>query len=111
MKKIKSTSIEKVGVAHNPDIKKQIMITAGEFGNIMSFGRAVFGPQQSTSAHVHPDMTEVFFILSGKGFFHTNKESIEVVKDDYISILAGEIHWQSNPFEEPLELLYFGIKV
>lgn len=111
MKKIKSTSIEEVGVSHNPDIKKRMMITAGEFGNIMSFGRAVFAPHQSTSAHAHPDMTEVFFILSGKGVFHTNEGSIEVSKDDYISIPAGETHWQSNPYQESLELLYFGIKV
>ena len=41
MKKIKSTSIKEVGVTHNPDIKKRMMITAGEFGNIMSYGRAV----------------------------------------------------------------------
>ena len=111
MKKIKSTSIEEVGVTHNSDIKKRIMITAGEFGNIMSFGRAVFVPSQSTSAHVHPDMTEVFFILSGRGVFHTKTENIEVEKDDYISIPAGQIHWQSNPFEQPLELLYFGVKI
>ena len=111
MKKIKSTSIEEVGVTHNSDIKKRMMITAGEFENIMSFGRAVFAPSQSTSAHVHPDMTEVFFILSGKGEFHTKTEKIEVEKDDCISIPAGEIHWQSNPFEKPLELLYFGVKI
>ena len=55
-------------------------------------------------------MIEVFFILSAKGVFHNKTENIEVEKDDYISILAGETHWQSNPFEEPLELLYFEIK-
>lgn len=76
MKKIQSTSIEEIGVTHNPDIKKRMMITAGEFGNIMSFGRAVFAPSQSTSAHVHPNRTEVFFILSGKGVFHTKTENI-----------------------------------
>ena len=111
MKKIKSTSIEEVGVTHNPDIKKRLMIKAGEFSTIMSFGRAVFAPNQSTSAHLHSDMIEVFFILSGKGMFHTKTKKIKVEKDDYISIPAGETHWQSNPFKEPLELLYFGIKI
>ncbi len=41
MKKIKSTSILEVGVIHNLDIKKRMIITAGQFGNIMSFGIAV----------------------------------------------------------------------
>ena len=111
MKKIKSTSMKEVGVTNNPNVKKRMMITAEDFGNIMSFGRAIFTPNQSASAHVHPDMKEVFFILPGNGVFHTKTENIKVEKDDFISISAGETHWQSNPFEESLDLLFFGVKV
>ena len=103
-------NIEMKEVYNHPEIKKQMMISSGEFPNIMSFGKAVFKPKQKTDPHLHESMDEIFFIISGKGLFHTNKESINVEKDDCISIPSGETHWQENPFEEDLELLYFGIK-
>ena len=110
MKKINSKTLTEVGVTHNPKIKKQVMIASGEFDNILTFGRAIFQPNQSSSPHTHKDVNEIFFILSGKGLFHTENNTITVEKDDYISIPAGEKHWQSNPYKEPLELLYFIIE-
>ena len=65
-----------------------MMIRVGDFGKILSFGRAVFNSGQSTSAHVHTEMTDVFFILSGRGVFHNKREKIEVEEDDYITIPA-----------------------
>lgn len=109
MKKINLENIKKVGVSYNRDIKKRMMINPGEIKNLTSFGEAKFKPGQSTSPHIHDNMDEVFFILSGKGVFHTQKTSIEVKKGDCVSIPAKESHWQSNPFDEPLELLYFGV--
>jgi len=110
VKKINSKTLIETGVSHNSEIKKKVMISVGEYSNIQMFSRATFQPNQLSRPHIHKDMTEVFFILSGKGIFHSEKEEILVEKDDYISIPSGEKHWQSNPFKEPLELLYFGIK-
>ena len=110
MKKLNSTTLKEVGVSHNSEIKKRIMIKSGEYSNIQMFSRAIFYPKQSSLPHTHQDMTEVFFILSGRGIFHSKDKEILVKKDDYISIPSGEEHWQSNPFNEPLELLYFGIR-
>ena len=54
------------------------------YKKIMSFGKAVFKPKQKTDPHLHKDMDEIFFIISGKGLFHTNKESIKVQVDDQL---------------------------
>ena len=110
MKKINSTTLKEVGASHNSEIKKRIMIKSDEYNNIQMFSRAIFYSKQSSLPHTHQDMTEIFFILSGRGIFHSKDKEILVKKDDYISIPSGEEHWQSNPFTEPLELLYFGIK-
>ena len=46
--------------------------------------------------------------ISRRSFtFKVNK--IEVNKGDCITIAPGEIHWQSNPFQEDVTWLYFGI--
>ena len=39
-------------VTQNPNIIKRMMITAGEFGNIMCFGGAVFAASKSALSHV-----------------------------------------------------------
>ena len=64
MKKIKFTSIEVEAVSRNPDIKKRMMITAREFGNTMSFVRAVFAPSQSTSSFVKFVSVKLLMLLS-----------------------------------------------
>ena len=45
------------------------MITAGEFGNIMCFGGAVFAASKSALSHVLIYVTVEFFMLLGKKVF------------------------------------------
>jgi len=58
-----------VRVTQNPNIIKRMMITAGEFGNIMCFGGAVFAASKSASSHILIYMTVKFFMLLGKKVF------------------------------------------
>ena len=55
-------------VTQNPNIIKR-MITAGEFGNIMCFGGAVFAASKSALSHVLIYVTVEFFMLLGKKVF------------------------------------------
>ncbi len=110
MKKINTKNLKEIGVSHNSEIKKRVIIKSHEYNNLQMFSRVIFQPKQSSSPHTHDDMIEVFYVLSGKGIFHSKNKEIIVEKDDCISIPQGEEHWQHNPFSKPLELLYFGIK-
>ena len=111
MKIIKLKDIIEEGVSHNPEIKKKIMIDNNQFNNIMSFGHAKFTSNQKTTPHKHNDMDEIFFITKGSGIFHTEKHNKKVSKGDCISIPAKEIHWQSNPFKNDFEMIYFGVLI
>ena len=82
------------------------MIKSHEYNNLQMFSRVIFQPKQSSQFHTHDDMIEVFYVLSGKGIFHTKDKEIIVEKDDCIHT-ARRRTWQHNPFSKPWELLYF----
>lgn len=109
MKIVKTNSLPELGVSHNPEIKKKVFIGTGEIPNIMMFGSAVFTPGQFVELHKHDTMYEVFYIQKGKAEFSVNHKKIIVSPGDCITIEPGELHAQSNPFEENVEWLYFGV--
>lgn len=98
-----------VGVSHNPEIKKKVFITPNAVPHIMTFGEATFKPGQSVGEHSHETMTEVFYIQSGRALFSIEGEDFEVQTGDCITIHAKERHAQSNPFDEDVVWLYFGV--
>lgn len=109
MKRIHFSELLEVGVSHNPDIKKKVILNNTSVPHLMTFAQATFKPGQRVDTHVHATMTEVFYVQSGKAEFVVEGERMEVVAGDTIVIDAGEKHAQSNPFEEDVTLLYFGI--
>lgn len=109
MKLVKHQELPELGISHNPEIKKKTMISAGEIPKLMMFGSAIFQPGQKVDLHKHDTMTEVFFIQKGKAEFTVETETIVLEAGHCITIEAGEMHCQSNPFPEPVEWLYFGI--
>ena len=110
MNKLNSKTLKEIGVSHNPEIKKRIIIKSHEYNNLQMFSRVIFQPKHSSLPHIHDNMIEVFYVLSGKGIFHSKEKEITAEKDDCISIPAVEEHWKNNPFSKPWELLYFEIK-
>jgi quercetin dioxygenase-like cupin family protein len=72
MKLIKLEDIPLVGVSHNPDIKKKVILEKGYIPQLMTFGQATFLPGQSVEEHSHETMFEVFYIQSGKADFVVN---------------------------------------
>lgn len=109
MKLTKTFEIPFVGVSHNEDIKKQVIIDKGAIPQLMTYGKANFKPGQEVETHQHDTMYEVFYVLSGKALFIVNNEEIELSKDVCLIIEPGEPHSQKNPFTEDVTWLYFGI--
>lgn len=109
MKIVNQNTIQAVGVTHDPDIKKKVLISKGEIHKLMMFGSATFKPGQKVTPHSHETMTEVFYIQKGKALFTVNGEDHILEKGHCIKIEAKELHSQENPFKEPVEWLYFGI--
>ena len=102
-------NLPELGVTHNPEIKKKVLIGSNVIPQLMMFGEAVFTPGQSVDKHVHKSMYEVFYITSGKAMFHIKGKEFEVGVGDCITIEQGEEHFQYNPFKEDVRWLYFGI--
>ncbi|MDP1834096.1 MAG: cupin domain-containing protein [Candidatus Moranbacteria bacterium] len=109
MKLVHTKQLPEVGVSHNKDIKKKVIIEKGCIPKLGTFGLATFKPGQSVPAHKHDTAFEVFYILSGKAEFIVNDEKIELTAGDCITIEPGENHPQSNPYDEDVTWLYFVI--
>jgi quercetin dioxygenase-like cupin family protein len=107
MKLIHTNELPEVGVSHNEEIKKKVILEKGFIPNVATFGMATFKPGQSVPAHKHDAAYEVFYILSGKAQFIVNGETIILEPGDCITIEPGEEHPQSNSFNENLTWLYF----
>lgn len=111
MKLVKQQELPELGVSHNPEIKKKTMICSGEIPKLMMFGSAVFKPGQEVDLHKHDTMVEVFYIQKGKAEFTVEEEVLLLEPGHCITIEAGEVHKQANPFNEDVEWVYFGIGI
>jgi quercetin dioxygenase-like cupin family protein len=109
MKLIHLSNLEEVGISHNPEIKKKVILHKGEIPNLMTFGQATFLPGQEVETHKHETMFEVFFIQKGKAIFTVSEKQIVLSEGDSITLEPNELHSQKNPFSEPVTWLYFCI--
>ncbi len=57
--------------------------------------------------HVHGDVEECIFVLSGKGATYCDSGEFPLVPGDTVLMPAGESHVTRNTGEEPLVLLCF----
>tara|TARA_R110002126_G_scaffold277373_1_gene423190 strand:- start:36381 stop:36722 length:342 start_codon:yes stop_codon:yes gene_type:complete len=94
---------------HKGNILKKVFLEKGEIPNLMMFSAATFKPQQEVEMHKHDTMFEVFYIQSGKAEFVINNKKYIVEAGNCITIEPGALHSQSNPFNEEVTWLYFGI--
>lgn len=109
MKLVHTNQIPEIGVSHNKDIKKRVFLKKGDIPKLATFGSAILKPGQSVPAHKHDTAFEVFYILNGKAEFIVNDKKVELVAGDCITIEPGEVHPQSNPYDEDVKWLYFVI--
>lgn len=109
MKLVHTKKLPLLSVSHNKEIKKKVFIEKGEIPKLMMFGEATFKPGQKVDLHKHDTMYEVFNVIKGKAEFIVNNKKVIVKKGDVITIEAGELHSQSNPFKKEVTWIYFGI--
>ncbi|MBT3817446.1 MAG: cupin domain-containing protein [Candidatus Magasanikbacteria bacterium] len=104
-------TLPEIGTSHNKNIKKKIIIEKGKIPNLTTFATATFKSGQSVETHTHETMYEVFYIESGKAEFVVDDKRFEVTAGDCITIEPGEKHSQSNPYDEDVVWIYFGVAV
>ncbi len=109
MKLTHINDLPEVGVSHNPEIKKKIMVDKGLIPHLMTFAQAIFKPGQRVGTHAHETMFEVFYIEKGMAEFTVEGTKVILTAGDSITIEPGEKHSQSNPFDEDVVWIYFGI--
>lgn len=111
---MKLTSLQQLpieAVSHNPAIKKQVMLRAGDLAHLTNFAQARFAPGQVATAHAHKDMGEVFFVIAGSGQICVNGERYHLTVGSCIAIAPNEVHEITNDGSKELILLYFGIQI
>lgn len=98
-----------VPVSHDPAIQKRVVLRAGELPHLTQFAQAVLQPGQCVPAHVHADMSEVFWVVAGAGEMGVGDRALALNPGTCVAVEAGESHWLVNTGAEDLVLTYFGI--
>lgn len=100
-----------LGVSHNPEIKKQVMIPNGVVPNLTNFSQSVFRQGDVCHAHVHRDMWEVYLVQEGTLTMTCEGETTQHPVGSCVAIEPGEDHAASNQHAEKLVLTYFGLAI
>lgn len=109
MKQIQLHQLPYETVSHNSAIQKKVLLRAGSLPHLTNFAQAYFEPGQIADSHAHPDMNEVFFVVSGCGEILVDQTRYQLLPGTCIVVEAGESHEVHNSGNELLVLTYFGI--
>jgi len=109
MKLLHLAQIPAEGVAHQPEIKKQVLIKNGEIPQLTGFSQAVFKPGQACEEHRHPTMYEVYFLLEGEATLFISGREVKAAKNDCVVIEPGESHRAVNNSRQDFIWIYFGV--
>lgn len=111
MKYISLDEINEVGVSHNPEIKKKVLILNGQIPHLMQFSRATLKPGQIANNHKHEDMYEIFNVESGEGEIIVNGSKYSLTSGVCVTVEPGENHEVINTGKVDLILTMLGMKV
>ena len=110
MKVLPFSEADLKAVSHNPKIKKRVVLSNGERGNIYQLAQAVFPPGETAYTHSHDDMTEIFIVQSGLGTIRIDETSHELKSDVCAVVDPLETHEISNTGTDDLVITIIGIK-
>jgi quercetin dioxygenase-like cupin family protein len=97
-------------VSHNPAISKRVLLRADALPPVTQFAEAVFAPGQVAPAHAHADMGEVFLVTRGAGTITVDGRVVALRAGDCVAVEPGEVHELANPNDEPMVVVYFGVR-
>ena len=96
-------------VSHDPRIRKRVLLAGGEVSHLGQLAIAELPAGEATSAHRHPDMSEVFVVLEGEAELRVDGEQISLEAGDCLVVEPGEEHVLRNrSASEILRVVYFG---
>ncbi len=109
MQQIQLQTLPYETVSHNTAIQKKVILRTDSLPHLTHFAQAYFEPGQVAESHIHADMNEVFFVLSGCGEIWIEQTRHPLIPGACIVVEAGESHEVRNSGGELLVLSYFGI--
>ncbi len=110
MKQVQLAAQPEQPVSHNPEIRKRVLLRAGDLPHLTNFSQARFAPGQVASAHAHADMSEVFWVESGQGTIWVEGQAYPLTPGSCLAVEAGEQHEIANTGTTELILTYFGLR-
>jgi len=72
----------------------------------LKMGYTVIYPTGKTTGHTHPDMEEVYYILTGKGTMVVGDDEFPVQAGDAFYVPFGEFHVTYNTGNQPLAFVW-----
>lgn len=109
MKHVRLSDVACESVSHDADIMKQVLLGDGDLPASVRLSHALFKPGQKASEHLHANLVEVFYLLSGSGVVTINGKAHAVSEGSSIRIDAGERHEIINNGSDDLRVLYFAL--
>ena len=77
----------------------------------LSMGHTTIYPTGTTTGHVHDDMEETYFVISGKGIMVVGDDEFEIEQGDALYVPPGEFHTTYQRGNLPLVVLWVTGKV
>lgn len=99
------SSLARVGLSHDADIFKRVMVEYFEMPHVTQIARATLLPGQVASENKHRDMVEYFLFLSGNGIIRLDQRNHTIVRDSFVVVYPPMKHTIFNTGRVPIELL------
>jgi mannose-6-phosphate isomerase-like protein (cupin superfamily) len=70
---------------------------------------ALLPPGASIGRHMHPQLTEIYYVMNGEGTARVDEETASIHKGDAVPVQLSEFHSFENTGSQPLEFMVIGI--
>jgi len=99
--------------AHGGELKKKVLVAKKDIDNkhLMFVNEAYIDTGKEMSSHLHDDMEEVFYFLSGEGEMSVGEETTKIKAGDRIIAPAKQSQWIKNTGKTTLKYICLGIKL
>lgn len=95
-------------ISHQCEFNKRVILNKHLIPGLLQCATANFDVGEEIKTHVHPTMTEVFYILDGEVNLHSSSKTYHLFRGDTFVVFPSTEH--SLTFPNRAELLYFNIE-